>query len=154
MTGATACRACDLASGALPLPGGLIHETPSWRVEHCLGPLGVGTLLVKPKRHVLRVADLDAAEAAELGLVLHRTTRVVAQINPAAEQVYINLWSFNDGAPVHIHFVVQALTAELRTAYGATGPRLQTAMFDHHGNPAEADIERAAEAARAAFVAG
>jgi diadenosine tetraphosphate (Ap4A) HIT family hydrolase len=150
----TACRACDLASGAELLPGGLIHETQSWRVEHCLGPLGVGTLLVKPKRHVVRMSELDATEAGELGRLLSDTARVVEQINPAAEQVYVNLWSYNDGAPVHIHFVVQPLTAELRAAYDATGPRLQTAMFDRHGNPAQADIERAADSARTAFGAG
>jgi hypothetical protein len=47
------CLACDLTEGRVPLPGGLIHETSRWRVEHCVGPLGVGTLIVKPKRHVL-----------------------------------------------------------------------------------------------------
>jgi hypothetical protein len=38
------CLACDLTSGALPLPGEVIFETSAWRVEHCVGPLGVGTL--------------------------------------------------------------------------------------------------------------
>lgn len=38
------CTACDLAAGTLPLPGGRIHETTHWLVEHCVGPLGLGTL--------------------------------------------------------------------------------------------------------------
>jgi hypothetical protein len=42
------CLACDLAEGRLPLPGGRIHETTHWLVEHCVGPLAVGTLIVKP----------------------------------------------------------------------------------------------------------
>ena len=36
-------------------------------VEHCIGPLGVGTLIVKPKRHVVHVADLTEPEVAEMG---------------------------------------------------------------------------------------
>ena len=61
------CLACDLMSGHAPLPGGVIHEADYWVVEHCVGPLGVGTLLVKPKRHVTRVSDLLDDEAAEVG---------------------------------------------------------------------------------------
>lgn len=52
------CLACDLSEGRLELPGGAIVETDTWRVEHSVGPLGVGTLIVKPKRHVVHVADL------------------------------------------------------------------------------------------------
>jgi hypothetical protein len=42
------CMACALSDGRLPLPGGLIHRTAYWRVEHCIGPLGLGTLTVEP----------------------------------------------------------------------------------------------------------
>ncbi len=42
----TGCLACDLATGASPLPGGTIHRTQNWTVEHCVGPLGVGSLVV------------------------------------------------------------------------------------------------------------
>jgi len=42
------CVACDLTSGRKPLPGGVIVETGLWRVEHSVGPLGVGTLIIKP----------------------------------------------------------------------------------------------------------
>jgi diadenosine tetraphosphate (Ap4A) HIT family hydrolase len=52
------CLACDLSGGVARLPGGLFFETGAWRVEHRVGPLGVGTLVVKPKRHVLHMADL------------------------------------------------------------------------------------------------
>ena len=47
--GATAdCLACQLANGERNLPGGLIYGSPLWRVEHCIGPLGLGALIVKP----------------------------------------------------------------------------------------------------------
>jgi hypothetical protein len=55
-TGGSPCIACDLSAGRAPLPGGLIHRTQHWLVEHCIGPLGIGTLIVKPERHVEHVA--------------------------------------------------------------------------------------------------
>jgi hypothetical protein len=53
------CLACALAAGRLPLPGGRIFRTEFWLVEHCVGPLGLGTLIVKPERHVTAVAGLS-----------------------------------------------------------------------------------------------
>jgi hypothetical protein len=120
--GGMECLACDLASGRRPLPGGLIHETGACRVEHCVGRLGVGTLVVKPKRHVL---------------------------NP--EQVYVCLWSHADGAPVHIHYVVQPVTRETIERHGARGPRLQAAMFESAPLPSVQAVEAFAVAARRAF---
>ena len=79
------CLACDLACGAVPLPGGLILQTPGWRVEHCVGPLGVGTLVVKPKRHVLRVADLTEREAAEMGPLLVSVAAAVDELTGASQ---------------------------------------------------------------------
>ena len=50
---ASECLACRLTAGDEPLPGGRIHATEHWLVEHCIGPLGTGTLIVKPFRHCL-----------------------------------------------------------------------------------------------------
>ena len=105
------CLACDLAEGRTPLPGGVIHDSGKWLVEHCVGPLGVGTLVVKPKRHVVHVADLDEQETAELGPLLRATADVTSRLT-AAEQVYVCLWSHRGGVPVHVHFVVQPVTRE------------------------------------------
>ena len=33
------CFACDLSHGRLRSPGGLIHGTDRWLVEHCVGPM-------------------------------------------------------------------------------------------------------------------
>lgn len=46
------CLAGDLPSGRRLLPGGRIFETDRLVVEHCVGPLGLASLVVKPKRHV------------------------------------------------------------------------------------------------------
>jgi len=61
------CLACDVISGSVVAPGGRILETDQWVVDHCVGSLGVGTLIVKPYRHVLHVGDLNDDEARELG---------------------------------------------------------------------------------------
>jgi diadenosine tetraphosphate (Ap4A) HIT family hydrolase len=61
------CISCDLLAGRRPCPGGLIDETERWAVNHCVGPLGVGTLIVAPKRHVVHVWDLDAEDPGRRG---------------------------------------------------------------------------------------
>ncbi len=143
------CLACDLATGRVPLPGGVIHEAEHWLVEHCVGPLGVGTLIVKPKRHVVHVWELTGAEAAELGPLLRETASVVASLTQP-DQVYVCLWSHKGGVPVHIHFVVQPVTKAERDQHGG-GARVQVAMFDAQVPPPPGEVEALAERARAAF---
>lgn len=134
------CLACDLSSGAVRLPGVRVHETASWVVEHCVGPLGVGTMLVKPFRHVLHVAELTEAESAELGPLLRRVAAAVEDVM-RAEQVYVCLWSHSGGVPGHIHFVVQPATRDLMERFGGYGPTLQMAMFAEAEVPDEAAVE-------------
>jgi hypothetical protein len=57
----TGCLACDAVA-----PGGRILETGGWIVEHCIGPLGVGTLIVKPHLQVAMFerGDLPDPDAA------------------------------------------------------------------------------------------
>jgi diadenosine tetraphosphate (Ap4A) HIT family hydrolase len=141
------CIACDLSRGRRELPGGTILSTSCWRVEHCVGPLGVGTLIVKPLRHILHLADLDEGEAVQLGPLLRRTALVVTGLcNP--DQVYVCLWSHG---PAHIHFVVQPVSEELMTAYGAHGPALQVGMFETGDLPDAREVETFADGAREQF---
>jgi diadenosine tetraphosphate (Ap4A) HIT family hydrolase len=145
------CLACDLAEGRIPLPGGVIHESPSWFVEHCVGPLGVGTLVVKTKRHVTRVSQLTDEEAAELGPLLRHTAAVIDQLL-APEQVYTWLFSHADAEPAHLHYVVQPATRALMDEFGGQyGPQLTTAMFARSELPNAAEVEDFAEQARNAF---
>jgi diadenosine tetraphosphate (Ap4A) HIT family hydrolase len=113
-------------------------------------PLGIGTLIVKPERHVIRVADLTDAEAAELGPLLRDASRVAAELVDA-DQVYNCLWSHAGGTPVHIHYVVQPVTPAQMSEFDAAGPRLQVAMFATDRNPDDRDIAAIADIARAAF---
>ena len=144
------CLACDLASGRLKLPGGRIHETEFWIVEHCFGPLGVGTLLVKPKRHVVSVGALTADEAAEMGPLLQRSAAIVDDI-VGPEQVYIGLWSHAGRPRVHVHFVVQPATTAAIDGAGGYGPRLQVEMFDAGIMPPVDEVEVFSARARRAF---
>ena len=147
------CLACGLSSGQVRLPGGLLHRTQHWLVEHCVGPLGLGSLIVKPERHVLHVSDLTDDEAAELGPLLQLSSSVAGRLVDA-DQVYNCLWSHAGGKPVHIHYVVQPVTKYQVERIGAQGPKLQSAMFSVGDCPSETDIEQIADVARELFSAG
>jgi len=141
------CLACDLAAGRRELPGGVIAETDHWVVEHTVGPLGVGTLIVKPRRHVVHVSELDEAEAAELGPLLRRAAQALEQL-VEPDQVYVCLWSHMGGRPVHIHFVVQPVTRAVMDETGLFGPALQLSQFEAGTAPPAADVAAFAERAR------
>lgn len=127
------CLACALIEHPVHVPGGRIATLGHWVVEHCIGPLGVGTVVVKPERHVIHVADLNPDEAAELGPVLARVARAVADAatdaGKAPGQVYACLWSHADRKPGHIHFVIQPVGTALMDKHDAHGPELQVRMF-------------------------
>jgi diadenosine tetraphosphate (Ap4A) HIT family hydrolase len=142
--------ACRLSSDELELPGGRISRTRFWLVEHCIGPLGLGTLIVKPERHVTSVADLSEEEAAELGPLLRRASRVARQL-VEADQVYNCLWSHAGGERVHIHYVVQPVTEDQMSHFGVHGPNLQVAMFSSGERPVAGEVERIATLARLGF---
>src|SRR5258706_10980554 len=144
------CLACDLYAGRMPLPGGVIHETRHWAVEHCVGPLGLGTLVVKPKRHVVHVADLSRDEADELGPLLRLAARAATEVT-SPDQVYVTLWSHAGARPGHIHWVVQPVTRAQMAAHGLHGPRLQVAMLERGDPPPADDVEAIAVRLRALF---
>ena len=105
----------------------------TWVVEHCVGPLGIGTMILKPRRHVVHLSDLEPAEAAELGPALVKLTRAVALAasdgDDPPSQVYDCLWSHADRQPGHVHFVVQPVGRALMQRFDAHGPELQLRMF-------------------------
>lgn len=141
------CLACDLINGRAELPGGTIARESGWVIEHCVGPLGLGTLIVKPERHVVHVADLTDEEAAAMGPVLHRAARVVTELG-TPDQVYISLWSHAERQPGHIHYVVQPVDTGTMARHNAHGPKLQAAMFDLDDPPDSASIEEFTTKAR------
>lgn len=127
------CLACDLVEHPESVPGGRVATIGGWVVEHCVGPLGIGTMVVKPSRHVVHLGDLTADEAADLGPALTRVARAVglasSETGDPPGQVYACLWSHADRRPGHIHFVVQPVGDALMTRFDAHGPELQVRMF-------------------------
>jgi hypothetical protein len=69
------CFGCGLYAGRRFLPGGVVHQTAAWVVNHVIGPMNLETLVLAPKDHVVAVADLGDTAAAELGVVLRRVMR-------------------------------------------------------------------------------
>ena len=146
----SACETCDSVRERTA-PGGCIYETAHWFVDHCIGPLGVGTLIVKPTRHVVHVADLSSDESAEMGTVLRPAADVLTGIE-SPEQVYVTLWSHMHAVPGHIHFVVQPVTkARMAEHDGKHGCRLQVEMFDRGILPDPHQASLFAERARNAW---
>ncbi|MEU8589182.1 hypothetical protein AB0C59_19575 [Streptomyces sp. NPDC048664] len=144
------CLACDLLSGEAELPGGPLLRHGGWAVEHCVGPFGTGTVVVKPVRHVEHVAELTAAEAAELGPLLRRVSAAVTSVMDP-DQVYVCLWSHAGGVPGHVHFVVQPAVREDMSRYDAFGPGLQRAMAEDGRFPDPARIEEVCDRLRLAL---
>ena len=144
------CFACALSQGRLPLPGGLIFRTDRWLVEHCVGSLGLGTLVVKPERHVTMVAALDDGEVRELGPLLRQASSVARRL-VGADQVYNCLWSHAGGVPVHVHYVIQPVTRAQMADYGSLGPALQAEMLSTGPVPDPRDVDRIAHRARRLF---
>jgi diadenosine tetraphosphate (Ap4A) HIT family hydrolase len=141
------CLACNLTNGKLDLPSGRIYATKHWVVEHSIGPLGVGTLIVKPVRHCLHYWQLNDEEAAELGPLLHLIANVIWTILKP-DQIYVCQWSHAGWKPGHLHFVVQPSWNRLQKKHEKPGPFLQVEMFIADKKPFRKEIEAFSEKAR------
>jgi diadenosine tetraphosphate (Ap4A) HIT family hydrolase len=89
--------------GRVPVSGGLIAETSTWRAEHCIGPFGVGAVVVKAKEHRESLWELEPLEAAELGPFLQLMSRAIVD-GLGAERAYLTMWV--DKPPLHVHLVL------------------------------------------------
>jgi diadenosine tetraphosphate (Ap4A) HIT family hydrolase len=137
------CLACRVNSGEEPVPGGVIAETTHWRADHCIGPFGVGAVVLKTKEHVGDFWALTPEAAAELGPFASRLSRAIVD-GLGAERVYLTMWV--DKPPHHVHLVLypsyageQRRALDLQVALQAAGP------------PAHEDAARAAELLRNAL---
>jgi diadenosine tetraphosphate (Ap4A) HIT family hydrolase len=149
--GVVGCLGCDLMSGRRHLPGGVVHETPSWVVNHAVGSMNLGTLILAPREHVVAVADLPDAAVAEMGPLLRAIARVVESIC-RPEQTYVCLWSHGDAARRHLHIAVQPVTTELVHRYGGVrSEQLQARILASGEQPADADVEAFCDEARRRF---
>jgi|SRR5579863_2515244 len=85
------CVVCDEVSGTVSVPGGGLRLGDRSLVFHAppLNTIDVflGHLLVVPRRHVADFADLENAEAADVGVALHAAARALK--NAGATRVYV-----------------------------------------------------------------
>ena len=94
------CLSCDILSGKLSSPGGVIYEDDYWHVDSVIGPVvWRGFLIVKLKRHCEQMAELSSAEALALGPIVRSACVALAEVIEPAK-VYV--CSFGDGIK-HIH---------------------------------------------------
>src|SRR3972149_10723472 len=94
------CLACSLQAETGRVPGGTIFETKNWMLEHAFDVPLPGFCILKSKRHVEHVAELNGEESAELGLILQKVTAAVKKAT-GAEKIYV----LSYGEVVrHVHF--------------------------------------------------
>ena len=99
------CSGCDLAAVWLDPPSGILHQTTSWVVNHVVGSMNLGTLIVGPREHIVALADLEDTTVAELGPVPRDNARVV-EAPSQPEQTYACSWSHGAGMRRHLHIAV------------------------------------------------
>lgn len=151
MPSVVGCLGCEIVAGRRAVPGGIVHETAHWIVNHAVGRLNLGTLVVAPRDHIVAVADLDDAAAAELGPLLRDTARVVEAIC-RPDQTYVCVWSHGATARRHLHMLVQPVTAALVAQYGGLrSEKLQVQIMTTGEPPDPAEIERFCADARPRF---
>jgi len=145
------CLGCEIVAGRCDVPGGIVAETTHWIVNHAVGRLNLGTLVVAPREHVVAIADLDDAAAVEMGPLLRDAARVVEAIC-RPEQTYVCVWSHGKTERRHLHILVQPVTAALVAQYGSLrSEQLQVKIMTTGEPPDPADIERFCAAARQRF---
>jgi ATP adenylyltransferase len=147
------CLGCDIVAGRYAVPGGILHQTARWIVNHAVGQLNLGTLIVAPRDHVVAVADLDDIAAAELGPLLRDAARVVETICQP-EQTYVCVWSHGRAERRHLHILVQPVTSAIVAQYGGLRSEQLQAKMLKTAEPLDAtEVERFCVDARRQFAA-
>jgi diadenosine tetraphosphate (Ap4A) HIT family hydrolase len=105
-----ACLSCDVVSGRVATPGGVIFEDEVWRLTHQVSPAQLaGFLILQPFRHVEHVGELSSEESAALGPLLSQASHALMRVL-APEKVYV----ISFGSIVrHVHFWLVPLSGNL-----------------------------------------
>jgi diadenosine tetraphosphate (Ap4A) HIT family hydrolase len=138
------CLACQILAGEVTVPGGIIAENEWWIADHCLGPYGLGAIVIKTKAHRSNLWELTPEESTSLGPFMQDISEAVAKALEA-ERVYVSLWV--DQPPYHVHFVLQPRYPGKREL-GLKGLELQV-FRGLSQPPTEAEMAAAAHRIRA-----
>ncbi len=147
MTGSepgTDCFTCAVNSGREQPPGGVIYEDELWIADHGVTRLVAGYVVLKPKRHVHELADLESTEAATLGPALQS---LLAAMRAALRPERIYVCSFAETVH-HLHFHLLPRYAHMP----GLGPDLLPALFtERRWKCTVVEAAAAAEAVRVAL---
>ncbi len=138
------CLACQILTGTVTVPGGIIAENDWWVADHCLGPYGLGSVVIKSKVHRENLWQLTPEESTSLGPFMQDVSEAIAKALQA-ERVYVSLWV--DQPPYHVHFVLQPRYPGKREL-GLKGLELQV-FRSLSKPPQDEEIATAAERIRA-----
>ena len=138
MTNATPCLTCDLIrrrdQGEAPLWDS-IHRTAHWDVVHSYNTSLPGWLVLVARRHIEAIDELTDEEAAELGVLLRRTSAALRDITGCVK-TYVMQFAEAEGHS-HVHFHIVPRMAD------QPGNRRSVGIFGYLGVP---DAERVSEA--------
>ena len=132
-----------------PSTGWADLELAGWRVEQC-GTVGCWNADRQTGTPCHGGSRSERRRVVGSGPLLQLASKVAGEL-VGAEQVYNCLWSHAGGVRVHIHYVVQPVTAADMERFGGYGPTLQVAMFAVGELPEPAEVEAIAWRARQLF---
>ena len=138
MKGCLACRLNELPES---VPGGRIAQGKYWLVEHCIGPFGVGAVVIKTNKHIEKLSDCSQVEVREFAGLLKSVHLAMEEVLQP-EHIYVSRWG--EDTP-HLHFLIQPITQETKKKYQAHGPRLQAEMVESGEKP---DPKKATQVAK------
>ncbi|MEZ4710634.1 MAG: HIT domain-containing protein [Caldilineaceae bacterium] len=102
------CHTCTLTArrdaGTAPL-WDTIYRTDHWDVVHSCNTSLRGWLVLVARRHIAAIAELTAAEAAELGDLQRRVSQALHAVTGCAKTYIIQFAEHPDHPHVHFHIV-------------------------------------------------
>jgi diadenosine tetraphosphate (Ap4A) HIT family hydrolase len=121
--GCYSCHESEIADTDLP-PRQRVWRTAHWRVVHAYDTSIPGWLIVIPVRHLTSLAELEPAEAGELGPLLAGLTRALTE-EVGCSKTYVLLLAEAEGFS-HVHFHVVPRMADHPTEL--RGPKIFGAL--------------------------
>ncbi len=82
-----------------------IYQTPYWDVAHCFDTALPGWLVLVARRHIAAVDELTDAEAAEMGILIRRTSAALREITGCIKTYVIQFAESPDHPHVHFHII-------------------------------------------------
>jgi len=108
MTQSHTCHTCALVAardtGAAP-PWDNIHRTPYWDVVHAFNTSLPGWLVLVARRHIEAIDELTDEEAAELGVLLRRSSAALREITGCVKTYVMQFAEAEGHSHVHFHVV-------------------------------------------------